>query len=289
MKIGITGPYGQLGAELCERLPGAVPLPVDITNRQHVQRVLQAVRPDVVVNAAAYTAVDQAEEEASACYDVNCEGVRNLARETQQVGCRLIHISTDYVFDSTEERRPLREDDVAKPIGVYAKSKLAGELAATENPNSLVVRTCGLYGRGKDGNAKNFVRTMLRLGAERRSVRVVDDQLCNPTSVDELATALEFLTPSECQGVLHVVNSGPVTWFEFAKSIFESAGLDCRVIPITSEEFGAKAPRPAYSALSTRRYERSGAPSLSSCRTAVAQFVEQQLDEAANTCSTRCA
>ena len=274
LRIGIAGARGQLGAELCRRIDGAVALDCDITNRDQVGSQLQATKPHVVINTAAYTAVDLAEDDPSTCFRVNSVGARILAEETRRYASRLIQISTDYVFDSTDLRRPLRETDPAEPRGVYAKSKRAGELGAAENPSHLIVRTCGLYGRGHQDQAKNFVRTMLHLGMTRDEVRVVDDQLCNPTAVEELASALKFLAHEDCTGILHVVNSEPLTWCQFARQIFDVANLDCEVTPITTAEFAAKAPRPAYSVLDVQKYNRLGGPVLSDCRTAVANFVD---------------
>ena len=271
--IAIAGYRGQLGSELLCRIAGATPFRVDVTDAMQVRRAMYAVRPKVLINAAAYTAVDAAETDKASCFDVNVRGVENLARETARFGCRLISISSDYVFDSSPLRRPLVETDHASPSGIYAWSKLESESAIELNPNHLSIRTCGLYGHGVNQPANNFVNTMLRLAESRDELSVVDDQTCCPTSVSDLAMAIEFLSNNFITGVLNVTNQGETTWFRFAKSIFEIAGVRCQVTPITTEQFGAAAPRPVYSVLDNSRYINTGAPRLPAWEQALTTFL----------------
>ena len=281
-RILITGCGGQLGTELT-RLFGdsAVPVDVDqldITSLENVQSILSDVQPAIVINAAAYTAVDLAEDDRERCFAVNSDGVKNLAEVTRSIGAKLVQISTDYVFgDFPTERRPRRESDDPSPIGIYAQSKLSGEAAAATNPNSLVVRSCGLYGISGPTATGNFVTTMVRLGKERESVKVVDDQHCTPTSVVELARAIRFLAESKHCGVFHVTNEGETTWFEMAKRIFDFAGLQCNTVPITTAEYGAPAHRPPYSVLDCSKYRATKGPSMSEWPLALAGYLKRVL------------
>jgi dTDP-4-dehydrorhamnose reductase len=198
MSIVVTGAYGQLGGELCRRLgANAIPLDIDtldLTDGQAVADKLPALKPTAVINCAAYTQVDKAESEPEKCRAVNAGAVEHLVRVCGTLDCPLVQISTDYVFGAKPKRpRPWREDDPPAPQGVYAQTKLEGERIAARWPKHLIVRTCGLYARPCDQRAANFVKTMLRLGAARSELRVVDDQCCTPTYVPHLAQAILFL------------------------------------------------------------------------------------------------
>lgn len=261
MRVALIGAGGQLGGDLLPRLHAAghevVPLrhaDLDITNAAHVAEVLQPLPLDLVINTAAYNLVDRAEDEPDVAYSVNGFGPRNLARVCEAQGWRLLHISTDYVFGGAPEPpiRPWTESDVPQPSGGYAISKLAGEhFVQAECSRHFVVRTCGLYGLAalRGAGKGNFVETMLRLGRERRQLRVVDDQRCTPTATADLADALVRLTATDAFGIYHATNSGSLTWCEFAREIFRRAKLEVEVIPITTAEFGAKAHRPRFSVL----------------------------------------
>jgi dTDP-4-dehydrorhamnose reductase len=202
--------------------------------------------PDLVLHAAAWTRVDDAEADPAGAAEVNVTGTRNAAL----LGAPLVYFSTDYVFDGTKGT-PYVESDRPRPQSVYGATKLEGEHVAGD---AWIVRSSWLFGP----TGHNFVRTMLRLGAERDEVRVVGDQVGSPTYVGHLAEAARYLVEMP-RGVWHVSAGGECSWAEFAAAIFEEAGLDCRVVPITTEEYGAPAPRPAYSVL---RSERDGAPRL---------------------------
>jgi dTDP-4-dehydrorhamnose reductase len=323
MKIAVTGALGQLGRELCRQIgPQAVPLDIDtldITEGQAVFDALLALRPDTVINCAAYTQVDKAETQPELAYAVNAAAVEHLARVCAELDCPLVEISTDYVFggekvqgpgfgvqgswSGTEHSafsiqhsgagshpsslishrcadRPYREDDPPAPQGVYARSKLAGELAAQKHEKHIIVRTCGLYARPSDNRAKSFVKTMLRLAADQSEVRVVADQHCTPSYVPHVARAVLFLAglngPGPAPwGIYHITNTGATTWYNFAVEIFKLAGVDVGIKPITTAEYGAPAPRPSYSVLDTGRYHRLGGPAMPDWQRALAEYFSE--------------
>lgn len=275
----VLGGQGQLGRELVRQLgPRARGLgraEVDLADSAAVRAAVAGLRPRVVVNCAAYTAVDRAEDDPEAAMRINAVAVGELAAACRDADARLVHFSSDYVFggDATR-RRPYREDDEPAPQGRYAVSKLEGERAA--GPDSLVIRTCGLYGRPTPGHGGNFVETMLRVGPPRGAVRVVDDQRCTPSYVADVAAAALWLVERGASGLYHVVNAGDTTWCEFARAVFRIAGLPVDVEPITTEQYGAKAPRPAYSVLSTAKYLAAGGPSLRSWEDALAAYLNDR-------------
>ncbi|MBD0289716.1 MAG: dTDP-4-dehydrorhamnose reductase [Thermoleophilia bacterium] len=250
-RLLITGAGGQLGRALAEAFPWADARPRE---RLDVGRPFELrYRPDAVLHAAAWTAVDAAEADPDGAERTNVGGVRRVAA----LGAPVLLYSTDYVFDG-RKRSPYVESDSTNPRSVYGRTKLAGE---REVRRGWVVRTSWLFGP----TGTNFLRTMLRLGAERGEVRVVSDQRGSPTYVGHLARATRELLTRE-YGTWHVAAQGECTWAEFAEAIFEDAGLTCRVVPISTAEYGAPAPRPAYSVL---RSERAGAPTLPHWRAGV--------------------
>ncbi|MFM9966403.1 MAG: dTDP-4-dehydrorhamnose reductase [Planctomycetaceae bacterium] len=265
MRVALIGANGQLGSDLLPRLQAAghevVPLrhaDLELTDATNVAEALKPLPLDLVINAAAYNLVDRAEDEPDVAYSVNAFGPRNLARVCEAQGWRLLHISTDYVFGGVPEppARPWTESDVPQPNGGYAISKLAGEhFVQAECSRHFVVRTCGLYGLAalRGAGKGNFVETMLRLGRERRQLRVVDDQRCTPTATSDLADALVRLIATDAFGLYHATNSGSMTWCEFAREIFRLAKLEVEVVPITTAEFGAKAHRPSFSVLDSHK------------------------------------
>jgi dTDP-4-dehydrorhamnose reductase len=269
-RVAVVGAAGQLGTELVRQLGrnGAETIPFDrssfdVTDADSAAAVLGAARPELVVNATAYNFVDRAEAEPHAAFAANALGPRNLALWCAANRVTLLHVSTDYVYGGSPEesarrleaRVPYLERDAALPPNAYGVSKLAGEhFVRSLCPRHFVVRTCGLSGRAA-GSKGNFVETMLRLGGERRELRVVDDQHCTPTSVTDLAAALVALVRTDAYGLYHATNAGATTWCGFAREIFTLAGLDVVVRPVTSAEYGAKARRPAYSVLDSSRLE----------------------------------
>jgi dTDP-4-dehydrorhamnose reductase len=277
--VVVVGSQGQLGSHLCSLLGSAAVgldrTQLDITDRTAVLQTLGSMPFSAVINAAAYSLVDQAEQEPDVCEAVNALAVEYLGEACQRQDAVLVQVSTDYVFGGDRQRRiPYREDDVPAPLGVYARSKHHGELAAMGCSRHFVVRTCGLYGvRPAAHRAGNFVDTMLRLSKDRSQLRVVADQQCTPTYVPDLARAIQFLLSTDAYGTFHIVNSGVTTWHGFATEIFRKAGRSTTVEAITSEQYGSRAPRPSFSVLDTSKYNRlSGAP-LPDWKTALADYL----------------
>ncbi|MEW6648493.1 MAG: dTDP-4-dehydrorhamnose reductase [Pseudomonadota bacterium] len=271
MKVLVCGASGQLGHMLCATAPGHVQLEarnsaqLDVSDLTEVAREVAALRPAVIINAAGYTAVDRAEQEPEHAHAVNARGPAHLAQAATQCGARLIHVSTDYVFDGTASR-PYRPLDACHPLGVYGASKRAGEAAVLAMASQgLIVRTSWLY--AAQGN--NFVHTMLRLMRERSELGVVADQIGSPTWAGTLATALwAAVQRPQLHGIYHWADLGVASWYDFAVAIQEealAAGLLTRAIPLRplrSEEYPTPARRPAYSVLDTsdarRDFESTG-------------------------------
>ena len=256
MRIVVLGSRGQLGRDLVPRLPGdVIPLTrteIDLEQPQSLLEQLTALKPDIVINCAAYNLVDKAETEPDLAWRVNAIGVRDLASATQNIGARFVHFSTDYVFGLDSGRgTPLGETSLPGPVSVYGASKLAGEqLALAANPQTVVIRTCGLYGVwGSGGKGGNFVETMLRLAGQGKPLKVVDDQLCTPTSTVDLAEATVKLLATGATGLFHITNAGATTWFQLAREIFHRSQFNVDLKPISSVEFNAPARRPSYSVL----------------------------------------
>lgn len=244
----ITGSNGQLGSELRELLGDKAVYTdyteLDICNEQEVADFVAAGQYSAIINCAAYTAVDAAEDDADKAQQINALGPANLAK----TGCPIIHVSTDYVFDGTN-CRPYREDDPTAPISVYGKTKLAGEQAVMEHATTaIIIRTAWLY--STHGN--NFVKTMRRLGAERANLSVVWDQVGTPCYAGDLAAAIVAILPQITagqKGIYHFSNEGVCSWYDFAREIMELSGLACEVAPIAAAQYPTKATRPSYSVL----------------------------------------
>jgi len=264
-RILLTGITGQVGQELQQTLASLGEVVsvgrdrVDFSQPDAVQQVMETVKPAIVVNAAAYTAVDKAESEPDLAQLVNAVSPGILAKAASRIDAGLIHISTDYVFDGTQSS-PYLETDATNSLGVYGSTKLAGEAAVrAECERHFIIRTAWVYGAKGKGN---FVKTMLRLGADREELRVVTDQIGAPTWSKDLAEAIAQLTPqlsADTIGTYHYTNSGVCSWYDFAIAIFEEAqqlGFPLkiqRVIPITTPEYPTPAKRPAFSVLSLKK------------------------------------
>lgn len=268
MKILITGAYGQLGSEikvLTKKYPDWQFLftdvdVLDITNEYAVNVYFKQNKLDFVINCAAYTAVDKAESDIETAEKVNALAPKLLAKYVKKTGSKLIHISTDYVFDG-EAHVPYTEEDKVNPKGIYGKTKLQGEInCLEENPDSLIIRTSWLY--STFGN--NFVKTMLRLSVERNKLNVVFDQVGTPTNAADLADAiLSIIQISEekkgrfTPGIYHYSNEGVASWYDFANAIFEIAFIKCEVSPVLSDQFPTPAKRPNYSVLNKSKIKNT--------------------------------
>jgi dTDP-4-dehydrorhamnose reductase len=272
-KVLLSGSGGQLGLCLAELLPlrghEVVALSkgeLDVVDFGGVRLALEDHAPDVVVNAAAYTNVDGCETEAELAYRVNALGPRNLAQICEDLGCDLLHVSTNYVFDG-ESRRPYEPFDTPNPISVYGRTKLAGEEYVRQLTNRwYVVRSAGVYGRGH-----NFVRTMLRQGVERDVLKVKDDEFISPTYAADLAEAIVGVIEDRHYGLYHLTNSGSCSWYEFAKEIFSLAGVDVEVVPVPGSEYPLPAARPANGVLSAL-----GSPKLRHWREALEDYLRRE-------------
>jgi dTDP-4-dehydrorhamnose reductase len=265
MKIAVLGSQGQLGRDLCPRLPGeVVPLTradIDLTHPETVAPALASLRPDVFVNCAAYNFVDMAEAEPDAAFAANAWGVRELARACAAAGCKLVHFSTDYVFGLDATRtEPFTEDDPPGPLSVYGLSKLAGEyLVRAAHADHLVIRTCGLYGVwGSGGKGGNFVETMLRVAGQGKPLRVVADQQCTPSYTADVASATVGLIRAGATGLFQVTSGGSCTWYELAAEVFRQSGVRADLTPITTAERTDPARRPPFSVLSNAKLASAG-------------------------------
>jgi dTDP-4-dehydrorhamnose reductase len=283
MKYAVIGAHGQLGRDLCPRLSGEVFQlardKADLTDPELVRETLTSLRPDVVINCAAYNFVDKAETEPPAAFAVNAWGVRNLARICNDLGCTLVHFSTDYVFGLDEHRdKPWTEDDAPGPVSVYGLSKLAGEYVVRAScPKHFVIRTCGLYGVwGSGGKGGNFVETMLRVAAMGKPLRVVADQVCTPTYTADLAAATVQLLQTDRFGLYHITSADSTNWHGFAAAIFEMAKQKANLTAIGSAEFGAPARRPAYSVLANDALKEAGVTPMRPWREALAVYLDER-------------
>jgi dTDP-4-dehydrorhamnose reductase len=280
----VFGAAGQLGVELVRELKkrhfGVLAwdrASVDITDAAAVERALAGYEAEIVFNAAAYNQVDVAEKEPQAAFHVNALAVRNLALGCRQVDAQLVHFSTDYVFDGTATR-PYTEDDMPRPLGAYAVSKLSGELYARAYLDSaLVVRTSGVFGPGGLTTARgNFVELMLRLAASPNPIRVVEDHVASPTYAPALAARTIDLAEKRCAGVFHVGGGTPISWFEFARLIFETAGVSPQLTATNEREYRTPARRPRYSALSNAKMEKAGVAPMPALKDALREYFERR-------------
>jgi dTDP-4-dehydrorhamnose reductase len=257
LRIIVTGAKGMLGHRVVAEAQQqghevfGTDLPdLDLTDAQAVFDYIGDIGPDATIHCAAYTDVDAAERDRATAEAVNRAAAGHVAAAAARVGAAIVHVSTDYVFDGSK-REPWLESDATRPLGVYGETKLAGERAVAQaNPLHAIVRTAWLFGAG----GRNFVDTMLALGSQRDEVRVVTDQVGCPTWTGHLADALVALAERpRATGIHHVAGAGSCSWNELARAAFERAGIDCRVLPATSDEFPRPARRPAYSVLGSER------------------------------------
>ena len=279
--IVVVGSGGQLGIELVrefrrrgDTVHALDRAQLDITRSAAVESCLAAINPDVVVNAAAYNMVDIAEREPLAAYEVNALAVRNLALSCRQLDAVLVHFSTDYVFDGASSR-PYTEDDRPHPLGAYAVSKLAGELYAQAYlSGALVIRTSGVFGPGGLNTARgNFVELMLRLAMNKDPIRVVEDHVASPTYAPALAERSAALLDKRVCGLLHAGGGTPISWFDYARMIFEEAGLQPELRATNEREYRTAARRPRFSALSNAKMESLGIAPMPPLREAVRAYL----------------
>jgi dTDP-4-dehydrorhamnose reductase len=256
-----------------------VPLPrsrLDLTQPATVRGVVEKLRPQVVINCAAWTAVDAAESDPAACRLVNADAVGELAAACNAIAATLVQVSTDYVFGADATRTtPYTETDAPGPVNEYGASKLAGEQAAATATGHLVVRTCGLYSAGDQGpvRGRNFADTMLALAAERDELRIVDDQHCTPSFVPHVARGILRLLDRGATGLFHVVNAGSTTWHGFATELFRVAGLPMTLHPISTSEYPTPAMRPGYSVLDPGKFSEVTGDALPVWQTGIAEYV----------------
>lgn len=280
MKILVVGSKGMLGTDLVATLGSAYEttasdLPeFDITQPGQCHAKLKAFRPDVVVNAAAYTQVDACESREKEAFEVNGHGAGNLAAAAAAIGALLVHYSTDYVFDGRKQG-PYVEEDTPDPQSAYGRSKLLGETLIRRNcPEHLILRTSWLF--GKNGN--NFIRTILGAARKGNPLRVVNDQKGSPTYSADLAAHTRTMIAAGCRGTYHVTNSGSCTWYDLASNALAWAGMEnVPITPVSTSEFPRPAPRPANSVLSNARLERDGLPAMRPWQSAAKEYVEHHL------------
>lgn len=278
MRILVTGASGQLGYDVERELErrgiehlGTSSRELDITDREAVERLMAAYRPDAAIHCAAYTKVDLAEDEPERCWAVNADGTRNLAATCREIGAKMLYISTDYVFPGTGEQFR-RTDDPVSPVNTYGRSKLAGELTVQSLLETyFIVRISWVF--GKNGN--NFVKTMLRLAETRTELSVVCDQIGSPTYTADLAPLLCDMVQTERYGVYHATNEGTCAWSEFAEAIFELAGRQVVVHPIPTSAYPTRAVRPLNSRMSKERLRDNGFQELPEWKNALARYLKE--------------
>lgn len=276
MKVLVTGVKGQLGYdvlnELTKRGIEAVGVDIeemDITDGSSVNQVIKDAAPDAVIHCAAYTAVDAAEDNEEICRKVNADGPRNIAKVCKELDIKMIQISTDYVFDGLGER-PWEPDDECNPQSVYGQTKYEGEQAVQEILDKyFIVRIAWVFGI----NGKNFVKTMLNLAKTRDTLTVVNDQFGSPTYTYDLAKLLVDMVQTEEYGIYHATNEGICSWYEFACAIFKEAGIDMKVLPVSSAEYAAKAKRPCNSRMSKDKLEEKGFNRLPTWQDALRRYL----------------
>jgi dTDP-4-dehydrorhamnose reductase len=278
MLVLVTGISGQLGYDVVKELTakghvavGVDRAELDITDELAVTSYVQKLSPEAIIHCAAYTNVDAAETDQEGAYKVNALGTKYLAEAAKLVGGKMVYVSTDYVFDGAGTE-PYEVDHPTKPLGVYGETKLVGEKLLQETLEKyFIVRTAWVYGI----NGNNFVKTMLKLGQDRKELGVVYDQVGSPTYTVDLAKFIVELVDSEKYGVYHASNEGVCSWHEFAVEIFRQAGMDVQVNPLTSEQFPRPAARPKYSVLSKKKLEEEGFTPMRDWKEALSEFLKE--------------
>jgi len=295
MKVLVTGANGQLGTDLCQVLQHFEVIPlthndIEISDMNSVKQAFNKYKPDTIINTAAYVRVDDCETEQDKAFIINALGARNVAVATQELGVKLIHISTDYVFggecetlvvssksggDKPRGQHPYTEFDTPIPLSTYGKSKLAGENFVRHLClKHFIIRTSGLFGiAGSSGKGGNFVETMLKLAKEQDELKVVDDQVFSPTYTKDLARKIAQLIGTEYYGIFHITNRGSCSWYEFAKEILRLASLKNPIVPVTSEQYPQKARRPRFSVLDNYHLRLLGMDDMRTCQEALKDYM----------------
>lgn len=278
MLVLVTGVNGQLGNDVVKELTakgheavGVGRSELDITDESAVSSYVQNLSPEAIIHCAAYTNVDAAETDQEGAYKVNALGTKYLAEAAKFVGAKMVYVSTDYVFDGAGTE-PYEVNHPTKPLGVYGETKLVGEKFLQETlKKHFIVRTAWVYGI----NGNNFVKTMLKLGQDRKELGVVYDQVGSPTYTVDLAKFLVELIDSEKYGVYHASNEGVCSWHEFAVEIFKQAGMEIQVNPLTSDQFPRPAARPKYSVLSKKKIKEEGFTPLRDWKEALREYLKE--------------
>lgn len=278
MKIVVTGVKGQLGYDVVRELKGrnynhvyGIDIEdLDITNNQDVKTYFDFVKPDAIIHCAAYTAVDKAEDNEDICHKVNVIGTKNLVEAAQKYDAKIVYISTDYVFDG-DNQLPYEVSDKPNPKSVYGKTKYLGELETLKHDKHFIVRISWVFGK----NGFNFVRTMLRLGKEKPSLSVVNDQFGSPTYTFDLSRLLVDMIETDKYGTYHATNEDTCSWFEFTKEIFRLANIEIPVLPIESNQYPTRAVRPKNSVMSKHNLEENGFSRLPNWKDALERYLKE--------------
>lgn len=278
MKVFVTGVRGQLGYDVVNELEkrghtavGVDIEELDITDAAAVEKMIKEVNPDAVIHCAAWTAVDAAEDNVEKCRQVNANGVENIAKVCKELNCKMMYISTDYVFDGTGTRPWEPDDPVTTPLNVYGQTKYEGELAVCDNVEKyFIIRIAWVFGKGK-----NFIKTMLNLGKTHDHLTVVNDQYGTPTYTYDLARLLVDMVETDKYGTYHATNEGGyITWYDFACEIFRQAGVDVEVEPVSSAQFAAKAKRPENSRMNKQKLVDNGFELLPDWKDALGRYLD---------------
>lgn len=284
-KILITGSNGQLGIALNRLYVSQKEVKIintdvedlDITDIEAVEKIVNKIKPEFIINCAAYTRVDECETNEETVYRINALGPRNLSIISKKYNCTLVHISTDYVFDGNN-KIPYTEDDKPNPKSIYGKTKLEGEREVINNCDKyFIVRTSWLYGKGN-----NFIRTMIKLLSSKEKVSVVRDQIGSPTCADDLAVAIEALINTENYGVYHATGSGECSWFDLAKLVYDTIGSKTKLIPVNTEEYPSKVVRPKYSVLSNKKLNMITGIKMPEWEKSAKKYIEEEVGKMKN-------
>ncbi len=282
MKIALIGANGQLAYDILRvfdgyEMIGFTHAELDITHFDELRDKMGSLKPDVIINTAAYHRVDECEDYPDRSFLVNAIAVRELAKISVEMDAVLVHFSTDYVFGGDKDT-PYTEADMPMPLSVYGTSKLAGEYFVRSIAKRFyLIRTCGLYGNaGSSGKGGNFVETMIKLAKAGKHIRVVSDQIVTPTYTYDLAVKIKELLKTDSYGLYHITSSGSCSWYEFAREIFNMLSISADIEPITTEEFGAKARRPSYSVLDNEALRKVGISDMREWKEALGDYLKEK-------------